>query len=231
LILKITPHLAYVATLPCETLILARCGGIFNIDLPTNLPRNFPENFLKNRFRFDRIMVMSLWPQFFGPPCMLSHFSRTPTCDKHRQPQTQGHSMYCASIASRGKNEKNRRDKVAHAQKRNPLSDQDKIRHGGSISDVITYANFGDYRLRGFWVAGVKFSPPPFPLAIIVALKHSRTTMDNRAVSNRGTLQFTIRRNTNRMRIIVIAPYAPLPPPKKKLRGAIHCFCPERRES
>jgi len=24
-----------------------------------------------NRLRFDRIMAMSLWPRFFGPPCTL----------------------------------------------------------------------------------------------------------------------------------------------------------------
>ena len=36
------------------------------------------------------------------------------------------------------------------------------------ISDVVTYTNFGDHRLRGFWVAGVKF--PPLPLTFIVAL-------------------------------------------------------------
>ena len=30
------------------------------------------------------------------------------------------------------------------------------------ITDAVTYTNFGDHRLRGFWVAGVKF--PPFPI-------------------------------------------------------------------
>ena len=25
------------------------------------------------------------------------------------------------------------------------------------IPEVVMYSNFGDYRLRGFWVAGVKF--------------------------------------------------------------------------
>jgi len=35
---------------------------------------------------------------------MLSHLSRTPTCDRHRRTdgQTQSRSIYCASIASRG---------------------------------------------------------------------------------------------------------------------------------
>jgi len=36
------------------------------------------------------------------------------------------------------------------------------------ILDVVTDTNFGDHRLRGFWVAGVKF--PPLPLTFIVAL-------------------------------------------------------------
>ena len=47
----------------------ARCGGSFNIHLTTNLPRNLPVNFFKNRLRFDTIIVMSLWPHFFGTPC------------------------------------------------------------------------------------------------------------------------------------------------------------------
>ena len=29
------------------------------------------------------------------------------------------------------------------------------------ITDTVTYTNFGDHRLRGFWVAGVKFPPLP----------------------------------------------------------------------
>ena len=29
------------------------------------------------------------------------------------------------------------------------------------ITDIVTYTNFGDYRLRGFWVTGVKFPPSP----------------------------------------------------------------------
>jgi len=36
------------------------------------------------------------------------------------------------------------------------------------IADIVTYTNFGDHRLRGFLVAGVKF--PPLPLTFIVAL-------------------------------------------------------------
>ena len=29
------------------------------------------------------------------------------------------------------------------------------------IHDVVTYTNFGDHRLRGFWVAGGQISPSP----------------------------------------------------------------------
>ena len=29
------------------------------------------------------------------------------------------------------------------------------------ITDVVTYTNFGDHRLRGFWVAGGQISPCP----------------------------------------------------------------------
>ena len=29
------------------------------------------------------------------------------------------------------------------------------------ITDVVTYTNFGDHRLRGFWVAGGQISPLP----------------------------------------------------------------------
>ena len=36
------------------------------------------------------------------------------------------------------------------------------------IPDIVTFTNFGDHRLRGFWVAGVKF--PPLPLTVTVAL-------------------------------------------------------------
>ena len=36
------------------------------------------------------------------------------------------------------------------------------------IQDVVTYTNFGDHRLRGFWVAGGQI--PPLPSTFIVAL-------------------------------------------------------------
>jgi len=29
------------------------------------------------------------------------------------------------------------------------------------ITDIVTYTNFGDHRLRGFWVAGGQISPFP----------------------------------------------------------------------
>jgi len=29
------------------------------------------------------------------------------------------------------------------------------------IPDVVTYTNFGDHRLRGFWVVGGQISPSP----------------------------------------------------------------------
>jgi len=44
--------------------------------------------------------------------------------------------------------------------------------------DVVTYTNIGDHRLRGFWVAGVKF--PHLLLTFIVALttlSHCRASM------------------------------------------------------
>jgi len=47
------------------------CGGIFNIRLTANLERSRPAKKNANRLRFDRIMVMSLWPRFFWPtPCI-----------------------------------------------------------------------------------------------------------------------------------------------------------------
>jgi len=45
---------------------------------------------------------------------------------------------------------------VAHTRKRNPLSDLNKILHGGiDIPNVITYADFGEDRLRGLGVVKV----------------------------------------------------------------------------
>ena len=78
-------HLKYVATLPVNLLLMdcftdtnvsqgsvaayARCGcdASFNIYLTTNLPRNFLIKIF-NRFRFDRIVIMSPWPTFLAHP-------------------------------------------------------------------------------------------------------------------------------------------------------------------
>ena len=43
---------------------------------------------------------------------------------------------------------------VAHARKRNPLSDVNEILQDVGMPDVITYANFGEDRLRSLGVAG-----------------------------------------------------------------------------
>jgi len=53
---------------------------------------------------------------------------------------------------------------VAHARKRNPISDLNKILHGVRYPDVITCANFGEDR------SGGKSLGYPFPLTLIVAL-------------------------------------------------------------
>jgi len=47
-----------------------RCGGIFDMHLTANLPGNLPVKKFLNRLRIDRIMVMSLWLRFLGPPCI-----------------------------------------------------------------------------------------------------------------------------------------------------------------
>jgi len=80
-LLTTPPHLTYLATLPYNLSLMAcfantnvsqgsvatyaKCGGIFNIHLTTHLSRNLPVNFF-NRLRFDRIIVMSLWPHFLA---------------------------------------------------------------------------------------------------------------------------------------------------------------------
>jgi len=43
----------------------ATCGGIFNIHLTANLVKNLPVKKVVNRLRFDRIMVIDLWPRFW----------------------------------------------------------------------------------------------------------------------------------------------------------------------
>ena len=86
-LLKTPPHVKYAATLPCNLSLMAcfadinvsqgslatyvRCGEILDISLTANLLKNLPVKFF-NRSRVDRIMVMSLWPRCFGPPCIYS---------------------------------------------------------------------------------------------------------------------------------------------------------------
>jgi len=42
----------------------AGCGGISDIRITANLPVNLPvKKKFVNRLRFDRIMIMSLWPR------------------------------------------------------------------------------------------------------------------------------------------------------------------------
>jgi len=51
-----------------------------------NLPRNLLVNFFLNRLRFDRMMVMSLWPRFFGAPCRLDTDGAQSVCQVPCQP-------------------------------------------------------------------------------------------------------------------------------------------------
>jgi len=66
----------------------------------------------------------------------------------------------------------------------------------GVVVDVVTYTNFGDNRLRGFRVAGVKF--PPLPLTFIVAL----TTLPCERVKT----DTRVTRRVKRCIIIIIIP-------------------------
>ena len=74
----------------------ARCGGIFNILLTTNLPKNLPVNFFQNRLRFDRIMVTSLWPHFFGTPC--THFGSIRETDQTARGQKNKQSKFSTRL-------------------------------------------------------------------------------------------------------------------------------------
>ena len=56
----------------------ARYWGIFSVRLTANLPRDLQVKTILNWLRFDRIMVMSLWPRFFGPPCRHRHTAGIP---------------------------------------------------------------------------------------------------------------------------------------------------------
>jgi len=65
----------------------ARCGGMFNIHLTANLLTNLAVKKFVNRLRFDRIMVMSLWPRFLAHPV---------------RPSTDGSAVHTSMVASGG---------------------------------------------------------------------------------------------------------------------------------
>ena len=99
-LLTTQPHLKYVATLPCNSSLVAcfadnnvlqgsvatyaRCGEIFNVHVNANLLRNLPVHFFLNRLRFDRIMVISVaplfWPTLYMRPLCLANACE----EKHR---------------------------------------------------------------------------------------------------------------------------------------------------
>ena len=80
-LLTTPPNVKYVATLPCTLSLLAcfadknvsqgsvvtyaRFGQISSMRLIANLLKNLPVKKFFNRLRFDRIMVMSMWPRFW----------------------------------------------------------------------------------------------------------------------------------------------------------------------
>ena len=64
----------------------------------------------------------------------------------------------------------------AHSGKRNPLRVVTKFCMWVDIQDIITYATFGDDRLRGLGVARGRISH--FPIDFVSSpLQHSRTTV------------------------------------------------------
>ena len=66
------------------------------------------------------------------------------------------------------------------------------------IPDVVKYANFCDHRLRGFWVAVVKFSP--LPLTFIVALttlSHYRASVWSYRLLQFREITWSIKGNLN----------------------------------
>jgi len=90
-LLKTSPHLKYVATLPCNLSLMAcfvdinvlqgsvvtyaRCGGIFLVHLTPSLPRNLSVNFFKSLKIWQNYGHESVAP-FCGPPCKYSAFNR-----------------------------------------------------------------------------------------------------------------------------------------------------------
>jgi len=71
-ILKVPSHLAYVAALPCETLVSAKQA--INDRLQGIAARILPVKSFVNRLTFDRIMVVSLWPHFWTTMYMEREF-------------------------------------------------------------------------------------------------------------------------------------------------------------
>jgi len=51
----------------------ARCGGTFNKPLYCKFTAESYSEKIENRLKFDRTIAMSLWPYFFGPPCIRVH--------------------------------------------------------------------------------------------------------------------------------------------------------------
>jgi len=58
------------------------------------------------------------------------------------------------------------------------------------IPDVVNHTNFGDYRLRGFWVAGVKF-PPPIDSSSPLQ-RPCETVMQGKMVKSRSCHNFAV---------------------------------------
>jgi len=54
----------------------ARSGGMYNDLFIANFRANLPIK-MENRLGFDRIMAMSLWSYFFGPPCLFENYKET----------------------------------------------------------------------------------------------------------------------------------------------------------
>jgi len=103
-LLTTPPHFKYVATLPCNLLLMA-CFADINVSqgnsnihkvlwdfwCPFNCKftkESFTVKFFLNRLRFDRSMVTSLWPAFLAHPvyCVSSEI------------RTLLHSSYCLQL-------------------------------------------------------------------------------------------------------------------------------------
>jgi len=71
------------------------------------------------------------------------------------------------------------------------------------ITDVVTYTNFGDHRLRGFWVAGGQISPSPIDFHSS-PLQHSRTAVRACDESMTVSIHGQVWRCTSRMSQAII---------------------------